>query len=87
MPTDPTPERRRELLRDLTQEAVEAGTYGQPAPERTPQDDTTEGLRERPAREAFYDALIGITERYRTGQTLAAEAMDELCELEDRYAH
>lgn len=45
---EPTPERRRELLRELTRVAVEAGTYGEPAPEmrpapeRTPQDDTTE---------------------------------------------
>lgn len=34
---DPTPERRRELLGELTREAVDAGTYGEPAPEgRTP---------------------------------------------------
>jgi hypothetical protein len=40
---EPTPERRRELLRELTQEGVEEGGYGDPAPERTPPDDTTEG--------------------------------------------
>ena len=44
---EPVPERRRELLNELT---GEAGTYGEPAPEmrppvpeRTPPDDTTEG--------------------------------------------
>jgi hypothetical protein len=36
MSTDPTPEQRRELLRELTQEAIEAGTYGEPAPEMRP---------------------------------------------------
>lgn len=33
---EPTPERRRELLGELTQQAIEAGTYDQPAPEMRP---------------------------------------------------
>ena len=32
---DPTPERRRELLEELTAEAIEAGTCDEPAPQVT----------------------------------------------------
>lgn len=57
--SEPVPE-RREALRKLTAEAVEAGSYGEPAPEMrpTPPDDT-EGLREQIV-EALYRHAVTV---------------------------